>query len=54
MNGVKRVDFTITRAEVWPWVVAIARALWRGGVRVKLRLDLENQTFIMDPDEDKP
>lgn len=44
----KRVEFTVTRAEVWSWIKTIVIAMWRGGIRVKLHLDKENQTFIYE------
>lgn len=53
MRPVKRVEFTITRAEMWPWVQAMWTVLWRGGRRIKLTLTGE-QTFTFEPDHDEP
>ena len=47
MKPVKRVEFTITRAEVWPWIQTICGALWYGSYRVNLTLTGE-QTFVVE------
>ena len=55
MRPVRRVEFTITRAEIWPWIKTMWLVLWRGGHRIKLTLTGE-QTFVFEPDhtEDPP
>ena len=48
MKPIEGVEFTITRADMWPWVKVLWKVLWYGGYRVRLRLNTDHQIFTME------